>query len=65
MTWRWCPTASSPTSPRLAENEERLHALIEDAEVPGERLAKLFEPEVLPPETGSGADDGGEGGDVD
>jgi len=25
-----------------AENEERLHALIDDAEVPGERLAKLF-----------------------
>ena len=31
-----------------AQNEERLHALIDDAEVPGERLAKLFEPEVLP-----------------
>ena len=31
-----------------AENEERLHALINDAEVPGERLAKQFEPEVLP-----------------
>jgi len=31
-----------------AENEERLHALIDDAEAPGERLAKLFEPEVLP-----------------
>jgi hypothetical protein len=30
------------------ENEERLHALIDDAEAPGERLAKLFEPEVLP-----------------
>jgi len=44
-----------------AENEERLHALIDDAEAPGERLAKLFEPEVLPPETGSGADGGGEG----
>jgi len=29
-----------------AENEEKLHALINDAEVPGERLAKLFEPEV-------------------
>ena len=47
-----------------AENEERLHALIDDAEVPRERLAKLFELEVLPPETSSGADDGGEGGDV-
>ena len=47
-----------------AENEERLHALIDDAEVPGERLAKLFEPEVLPPETSSRANDGGEGGDV-
>jgi len=33
------------------ENEERLHALIDDTEVPSERLAKLFEPEVLPPET--------------
>jgi len=32
-----------------AENEERLHALIDDTEAPGERLAKLFEPEVLPP----------------
>jgi len=48
-----------------AENEERLHALIDDVEVPRERLAKLFELEVLPPETSSGADDGGEGRDVD
>jgi len=48
-----------------AENEERLHALIDDAEVPGERLAKLFEPEVLPPETSSGAGEGGEDRDVD
>jgi len=48
-----------------AENEERLHALIDDAEVPGERLAKLFEPEVLPPETSPGVDDGGEGRDAD
>jgi len=47
-----------------AENEERLHALIDDAEVPGERLAKLLEPEVLPPETSPGADDGGEGRDT-
>ena len=48
-----------------AENEERLHALIDDAEVPGERLAKLFEPEVLPLETSRGANDGGEGRDTD
>jgi len=48
-----------------AENEERLHALIDDAEAPGERLARQFEPEVLPPETSSGADDGGEGRDAD
>ena len=47
------------------ENEERLHALIDDAEVPGERLAKLFEPEVLPPETSSGAGEDGEGRDAD
>jgi len=48
-----------------AENEERLHTLINDAEVPGERLAKLFEPKVLPPETSSGAGEDGEGRDVD
>ena len=48
-----------------AENEERLHALIDDAEVPRERLAKLFEPEVLPPETSSGAGEDGEGRDSD
>jgi len=48
-----------------AENEERLHALIDDVEVPGERLAKLFEPEVLPPETSSGAGEGGEDRAVD
>ena len=48
-----------------AENQERLHALINDAEAPGERLAKLFEPEVLPLETSSVADDGGEGQDAD
>ena len=47
------------------ENEERLHPLIDDAEAPRERLARLFEPEVLPPETSSGADDGGEGRDAD
>jgi len=40
-----------------AENKERLHALIDDVEAPGERLAKLFEPEVLPLETGMGAED--------
>ena len=45
------------------ENEERLHALIDDAEVPRERLAKLFKPEVLPPETSSGAGEDGEGRD--
>ena len=39
------------------ENEERLHALIDDVEVPGERLAKLFELEVLPLETGVGVED--------
>jgi len=43
-----------------AENEERLHALIDDAEAPGERLAKLFEPKVLPHETSSGGGEGGE-----
>ena len=48
-----------------AENEERLHALIDEAEVPRERLARLFEPEVLPPETSSGAEDGGWDRDVD
>ena len=32
-----------------AENKERLHGLIDEVEGPGERLAKLFEPEVLPP----------------
>jgi len=47
------------------ENEERLHALIDDAEVPGERLAKLFEPEVLPPEASSGAGEDCEGRDED
>jgi len=46
------------------ENEERLHALIDDAEVPGERLVRLFKPEVLPPEASPGANDGGEGGDT-
>ena len=40
-----------------AENKERLHDLIDDVEALGERLAKLFEPEVLPLETGTGAED--------
>jgi len=48
-----------------AKNEERLHALIDNTEVPGERLAKSFEPEVLPPETSSGAGEDGEGRDAD
>jgi len=48
-----------------AENEERLHTLIDDAEAPGERLEKLFELEVLPPETSSSVDEGGEGRDTD
>jgi len=43
-----------------AKNEARLHALIDDVEAPGERLAKLFEPEVLPPETSSGGGEGSE-----
>jgi len=48
-----------------AENKERLHALIDDAEVPGERLAKLFGHEVLPPEISSGTGEGGEDRDAD
>ena len=48
-----------------AENEERLHALINDVEVPRERLLKLFEPEVLPPKTGASTEDRGEGGSED
>ena len=48
-----------------AENEERLHALIDKVEVPGERLAKLFEPKVLPPQNSTGIEDGGEGEDED
>ena len=48
-----------------AENEERLHALIDEAEVPGKRLAKLFKLDVLPHEAGAGTEDGGEGGDED
>jgi len=45
------------------ENKERLHALIDEAEVTSERLANLLKPEVLPPETGVGIEDAGEGGD--
>jgi len=41
-----------------AKNEESLHALIDDTKVPRERLAKVFEPEVLPPETGVGTKTG-------
>jgi hypothetical protein len=48
-----------------AENEEKLHALINEAEVPGESLVKLFESEVLPLEAGVGIEDGGQGGDGD
>ena len=47
-----------------AENEKRLDSLIDEAEGPGERLAKLFEPEVLPPEAGADAEDE-DGGDDD
>ena len=47
------------------ENEERLHALIDNAEVPREMLAKLFVPEVLPPEASSGAGEDCEGRDAD
>jgi len=46
------------------ENEKRLDSLIDEAEGPGERLAKLFEPEVLPPEAGADAEDE-DGGDDD
>jgi len=52
-------------SKTYTENKERLHALIHDAEVRGEWLARLFEPEVLLLETSPGADDGGEGRDAD
>jgi hypothetical protein len=45
-----------------AENEERLHALINEAEGPCERLAKLFEPEVLPPVVGVDTEGEGEDG---
>jgi len=48
-----------------AENEERLHTLIDDAEVLGEWLARLFELEVLPPVTSSGAGEDGEDRDAD
>jgi len=39
--------------------------LIDDIEVPEERLAKLFEPEVLPPETSAAMEDRGECGSED
>ena len=45
-----------------AENEERLFALIDEAEGPGEQLAALFEPEVLSLEVGEG-DEEDKGGD--
>ena len=61
----WGVTFVTDISKTFAENEERLHALIDDAEVPGERLAKLFELEVLSPETSLRAEDGGEGLDAD
>jgi hypothetical protein len=45
------------------ENKERLHALIDKAEGPGERLVTLFELEVLPPEANIGEDEEDKGGD--
>ena len=48
-----------------AKNKERLHALIDDAEGPGERLATLLEPEVLPPEAYVDGNEGGEDGERD
>ena len=48
-----------------AENEERLHALIDEAEGPDEMLVKLFEPEVLPPKAGADAEDEGRDGGND
>jgi hypothetical protein len=45
-----------------AENKERFHALIDEAEGLSERRAKLFEPEVLPPEAGAGEEEGDAGG---
>ena len=47
------------------ENEERLDALMDEAEGSSERLAKLFESEVLPPEAGVGEEEGDAGGDDD
>jgi len=47
------------------ENEERLHALINKVEGPSERLAKLFEPKVLPPEASAGEEEGDTRGDDD
>jgi len=48
-----------------AENDETLHALIDEAEGPSEGLAKLFEPEVLPLDAGAGEEEGDAGGDDD
>jgi hypothetical protein len=49
-----------------AENEERLHSLIDEVEGPGERLAKLFELEVLPLEAGVNIEgEGRDGGNDD
>ena len=47
-----------------AENKERLHALVDDAEGSGGRLEALFELKVLPPEVGAGDDEGGEDKDA-
>jgi len=45
------------------KNEERLHALIDNAEGPSERLVAVFELEVLPLEVYVGGDEGGEDGE--
>jgi len=47
------------------ENEERLHASIDEVEAPGEMPTKLFEPEVLPPKTSVATEDQGDGEDED
>ena len=39
--------------------------MIDEAEGPGERLEKVFELEVLPPEAGAGEEEGDAGGDDD
>jgi len=48
-----------------AKNKERLRSIIDDAEGPGERLATLFELEVLPPEACVDGNEGGEDGERD